>query len=553
MNKKKNLEYILKGKDIFLDSRGRIENFKLPEKVNLVAIITSKPNTLRSNHYHPVQEQKCLLIKGRYISIYKDLKEKNSPRITQVINEGDLVVTKPLVAHTMVFSNESIFLNLVNGEREHKNYGKTHTIPYELVNKEEKNFLFQNYKYNCRVCSNSELKRVLSLGFQPLANNLIKTKDKFKSYPLELNLCKDCKNIQLSIIPNFKNLFTKYLYKSSVSKSFSKHFSDASQNYISQFNLKKKSFIIDVGSNDGIGLLPFKNKGFKNLLGIEPATNLAKVSRKKGIKILNEFLNEKTLKKIPKKADLILASNVFAHADNLREMATSMLNLLKKDGKIVIEVQYMPQMIKDLTFDNIYHEHVNYWSLTTLMKFFSNLDCLIFKAELINTHGGSIRVYVSKNKKIIKDKSLNKILSKEKKIGITNDKKFEDFQKKIHLFKKNFAVNIKFLKKKYKKIYGYGAPAKATTLLNFLGINKNLIYEVIDDNNLKVNKFIPGTNIKIISSKKIKKKQNCILVLAWNMFSEIKSNNKNLSYKFINIRDLYNKNFIKNFSTNKFN
>ena len=157
---------------------------------------------------------------------------------------------------------------------------------------------------------------------------------------------------------------------------------------------------------------------------------------------------------------------------------------------------------------------------------------------------------MSKNKKIKKDVSLNKILSTEKSIGITSDKKFEDFQKKVHLFKKNFSFNIKFLKKKYKKIYGYGAPAKATTLLNFLGINNNLIYEVIDDNNLKVNKFIPGTNIKIISSKKIKKKQKIILVLAWNMFSEIKSNNKNLSYKFVNIRDLYDKNFIKNFSSN---
>ena len=525
---KKNLEYINKGTDIFFDKRGKIENYKLSEKINLVATITSKPNTLRSNHYHPIQQQKCLLIKGQYISIYKNLKIKNSPRITHVVNEGDLVTTKPLVAHTMVFIKDSIFLNLVNGEREHKNYGKTHTIPYELVNKEEKNFLFASYKFECRVCGSKKLKRIISLGFQPHANNLSNKKNSNKTYPLELNLCVECRNVQLSIIPNFNTLFSKYFYKSSVSNSFSKHFFNAAEDYISEFNLKKSSFIVDIGSNDGVGLIPFKTKGFKNLLGIEPAHNLAKESRKKGLKILNEFLTKNTLNKISKKADLILASNVFAHADNLMEMGVCMNKLLSKNGKIVIEVQYLPRMLKDLSFDNIYHEHVNYWSLTTLINFFFRMKCSVYKAELINTHGGSIRIYVSKNKKIKKDKSINKILLDEKKFGITNFQNFNIFEKNILSIKDNFLRNIKFLKKKYKKIIGYGAPAKATTLLNFFGINDDYIKLVVDDNNLKINKFIPGTNIRIVSSKTIKKKQNCVLVLAWNMFSEIKSHIANM-------------------------
>ena len=549
MNKKINLEYIVKGRDIFSDKRGKIENFKLPEKINLVATITSKPNTLRSNHYHPIQQQKCLLIKGRYISVYKDLKEKNSPRITHVIDEGDLVVTEPMVAHTMVFSKSSIFLNLVNGEREHRNYGKTHTLPYQLVSEYEKNFLFYNYKYDCRVCFSKSLKRVLSLGFQPLANNFSKNTS-HKTYPLELNLCTSCKNLQLSIIPNFKKLFSKYLYKSSISNSFSEHFFDAAQNYINLFKLKKNSFIIDIGSNDGVGLIPFKEKGFKNILGIEPASNLAKESKKKGIKVLNEFFNKKSIQKIKKKADLILASNVFAHGDNLKEMAISMIDLLKKNGKIVIEVQYLPRMLKDLTFDNIYHEHVNYWSLTTLTKFFSDLKCKIYKAELIETHGGSIRVYISKNTKIKKDKSLSKIFLYEKKISINKEKTYDDFEKNIFLIKKNFIKNIQFLKKKYKKIIGYGAPAKATTALNYFGVKNDLIDSIIDDNTLKINRYIPGTGIKIISSKSITKKQKCILVLAWNMFDEIKVKNQKLSSNFISIKDLYDKDFIKNFLPN---
>ena len=553
MNRKIFLEYIDKGKDVYSDNRGKIENYNLSEKINLVATITSKPNTLRSNHYHPVQQQKCLLIKGKYISIYKDLKKNNSPRITQIINEGDLVTTEPLVAHTMVFIKDSIFLNLVNGERDHKNYGKTHTIPYQLISNEEKNFLFLNYKFDCRICRSNELSRVLSLGFQPLANNLNTKKNNFKSYPLELNICNKCKNLQLSIIPNFKNLFSKYYYKSSVSKSFSKHFSDAAEIYCNDLNLKKKSFIIDIGSNDGVGLVPFRNNGFKNLLGIEPAKNLVLESKKKGLKILNEFLTIKTYKKIRKKADLILASNVFAHADNLEEMATCMIKLLKNNGNIVVEVQYLPRMLKDLTFDNIYHEHVNYWSLTTLIKFFSKFKCTVYKADLIDTHGGSIRIYVSKSSKKIIHNSINKILREEKKIGILENKLYEDFEKKIMLLKKNFQQNIRFLKKKYSRIIGYGAPAKASTLLNFFGVKDDFIKYVIDDNNLKINKYIPGTNIKIISSKSVKTKQKCIIILAWNMFKEIKRKNNNLSYKFISVRDLFHNNFIKKFKLNKIN
>jgi len=552
MIKKRKLEYIVKGQDSFSDQRGKIENYKLTEKVNLVATISSKPNTMRSNHYHPIQQQKCLLINGQYISIYKDLKKANSPRITQIVNVGDLVVTEPLVAHTMVFTKHSLFLNLVNGEREHKNYGKTHTIPIKLVSDEEKNYLFNNYKFECRICEKKNLNRVLSLGFQPLANNLSNKKNNQKSFPLEINICDSCKNIQLSIIPNFETLFSNYLYKSSISKSFTNHFIQAADKYIELFKLKKNSFIIDVGSNDGIGLLPFRNKGLKNLLGIEPAKNLAKESRKKGIKTLNNFLNVKSLNKIKKKADLILASNVFAHADNLKEMAKCMLKLLKKNGKIIIEVQYLPKMLNDLTFDNIYHEHVNYWSLSSLINFFSNFKCNVYKSEIIQTHGGSIRIFVSKNINLKKDKSIRKQLTYEKKLGISKNITYENFEKKILFIKENFLKNIRYLKKKYKKIIGYGAPAKATTALNYFGIKDDIIEKVIDDNYLKINKFIPGTNIRIVSSKSIKQKQKCVLVLAWNMFDEIKSKNKELSPVFISIRDLYDKDFVKKFLANKF-
>ena len=303
---------------------------------------------------------------------------------------------KPNVAHTMVFSKDTTFLNLVRGERDHENYGITHTIRHSLVDEKEKNLLLESYKFNCRSCGNKNLKRVVSLGYQPLANNLLKREsEKCELYPLEVNYCEKCHNCQLSVSvdPKKCSLITIYIL---YLKIFRKHFINAANKYSKDLKLKKKSYIIDIGSNDGVALKPFKDLGFKKLLGIEPAKNLAKLANKKKIKTFNGFLEKKNIKKIQKNADLILASNVFAHSDKLKEMTECMLILLSKKGTIIIEVQYLMNTLKDLTFDNIYHEHYNYWSLTSLVNFFNQFDARIVKSELVNTHGGSIRIYVKK-------------------------------------------------------------------------------------------------------------------------------------------------------------
>ena len=535
-----NLEHIFKGQNEFIDTRGKISNYELPEPINLIGYIESKKGTVRANHFHPVQEQKCLLVKGQFISLYKDLITKNSEIVTHVVNEGDLIVTKPNVAHAMVFTKDSIFLNLVRGEREHKNYGITHTIPYQLVDNNVRKNLLYSYKFDCRCCGSKNLKRILSLGFQPLANNLIKNKKtKFDKYPLELNFCSDCYNVQLSVSVDPKKMFSNYYYLSSTSKSFRSHFEHAAKKYVKEFKLNKQSQIIDIGSNDGVGLYPFKELGIKNLLGIEPAKNLCKISNKKGIKTLNDFLNFKSLKKIKNKADLILASNVFAHSDDLKEMGECILKLLSKNGTAIIEVQYLLRTLKDLTFDNIYHEHYNYWSLTSIKNFFDNLGGKIYKAEEINTHGGSLRVYVSKNLNKKLDKSVTKLLRIEQNYGIKKFSTYKVFANKILKIKKNVLNNIKNLKNETNSIIGYGAPAKATTALNFFGISEEIDF-IIEDNKLKHNKYVPGVNIPIYSKDKIKNNKSPILVLAWNFFREIKKNNKDLTNRFINIKSLEN-------------
>ena len=534
----KNLEYTFKGVREFIDERGKISNYDLPEPINMIGYIESKRGTMRANHFHPVQEQKCLLIKGQFISVYKDLIDEKSTKVTHVVNEGDMIVTQPNVAHTMVFTEDTVFLNLVRGEREHENYGITHTIPYKFVDEDEKNLLSSIYKFNCRCCGSKKLIRSLSLGYQPLANNLRENvNDNIKVYPLELNVCEECFNCQLSVAINSDEMFSNYLYQSSTTQSFREHFTIAAKKYIKEFELKKDSYIIDVGSNDGIGLKPFFDLGFENIQGIEPAKNLAELANKNGINTFHGYLDDKAMNPIKNGADLLLASNVFAHADDLKSMAESMKQLIKPNGKIIIEVQYLLNTIRDLTFDNIYHEHTNYWSLLTLNSFFEKLELKIFKVEKINTHGGSIRVYVSKDKEILVDESVKITLQEEEEFGLRDISTYLEFGKKIESLKKEVVKNIGILKKNYSSIVGYGAPAKATTALNFFNISKEIDY-IVEDNKLKHGKYIPGVNIKIVSKKEIENKDQAILVLAWNFFDEIKKNNNDLSNNFINIKSL---------------
>ncbi len=538
----KDLEYIRNGENLFVDKRGSISNHELTEPINLIGLIESKKGTIRANHYHPQQEQKCLFTKGQIIEIFQDILNPGSPKITQVVNAGQISIIKPNVAHTMVFSKDTTFLNLVRGERDHENYGITHTIKHVFVDEKEKDLLLDCYKFECRSCGNKDLKRVVSLGYQPLANNLLKKeKEKCELYPLEVNYCDKCHNCQLSVSVNPKKMFSNYLYTSSTSKIFRDHFIKAAEKYTKDLKLnKKKSYIIDIGSNDGVALKPFLDLGFKKILGVEPAKNLAKLANKNKIKTFNGFLDKKNIKKIKKNADLILASNVFAHSDKLKEMAECMLKLLSKKGTIVIEVQYLMNTLKDLTFDNIYHEHYNYWSLTSLVNFFKQFNAKIVRSERIDTHGGSIRIFIKKDKEAKVENNVKQMLIEEENFGIKKFKTYQDFGKKVYEIRENVRKNILKLKDKNKLIIGYGAPAKATTALNFFGISNEIDF-IVEDNKLKHNKFIPGVKIPIKDKSHIKNKDNILVVLAWNFFKDIKKNNLKLSDYIINIKDLETK------------
>jgi len=539
------LEYLDGGGNEYVDERGRILNYELTEPINLIGMIDSKKGTMRANHYHPIQEQKCLLVEGQYISVIKDLSVPNAPIETRVINKGDIAIIKPNVAHTMIFTEDSLFLNLVRGEREHENYGITHTIPYKLVDDEMRDRILSTYKTSCRSCNNIDLERCVSLGTSPLANNLVGSQgENVITYPLEMNYCPECHNCQLSVVVPPEKMFDDYLYVSSTSSKFVEHFEEAAEKYIQEFDLNEDSLVVDIGSNDGIALKPFKERGIK-VVGVEPANNIAKIANEEGILTYNKYFDKDVVEELIEKhgkANLVTASNVFAHSDKLYDMAVNAFNLLDDNGLFVVEVQYLLSTIKDLTFDNIYHEHTNYWSVTSINEFFYNMDLRVCKVEHVDTHGGSIRVYVKRDDEAVINSSLLHFLTNEKKYGITELSTYKDFGEKVYKMKLNVRKNIDKLKEQYGRIVGYAAPAKATTALNFFGIDNNDIEYIIEDNSLKHNKFIPCANIPIRDKNYcMENLPDVVIILAWNFFDYIKEKNQDLvdaGCTFVNMNDL---------------
>jgi 2-polyprenyl-3-methyl-5-hydroxy-6-metoxy-1,4-benzoquinol methylase len=429
----------------------------------------------------------------------------------------------------MIFLEDSILLNLVNGEREHKNYGITHTIPHKLVDEKLFQNLIESYKVDCRVCGGG-FTHYLSLGLSPLANNLNDKKNAQNDlYPLDLNFCNQCSNTQLSVVVPPEKMFDNYFYLSSTSKQFRDHFIRFAKELKTNLKLNKKSVVVDIGSNDGIFLDPVQKLGIK-AIGVEPAKNVAKIANSNKLTTFPEYFNKKTVKKISEKygkADVVTAFNVFAHGDGLREILENTEILLKKDGEFIFEIQYLLRTIKDLTFDNVYHEHVNYWCLLSILNFFENSNMKVYKVKEVDTHGGSLRVYATKNKNKRLDNSVKKYIELEKRNKLDKIETYYRFAKNVENIKSSSLKKIKEILENNEKIIGYGAPAKATTVLNYFGINDSYFKYVLEDSEIKQNKYIPETNIQIKSKKSVNvDKYEYILVLAWNFFDAIVQNNQ---------------------------
>jgi len=382
---------------------------------------------------------------------------------------------------------------------------------------------------SCRICKNNKLKKIISLGKMPPANSFLSKKqlagDNELFFPLDINFCPNCGQLQLSHVVSPNILFKNYIYVSSTSPVFVKHFEDYANSVFRKFKLKKNDLVVDIGSNDGILLKPFKKLGTK-VLGVDPAVKIAKEATKEGIETLPLYFSTEIVEKITKRyghAKVICANNVFAHINDIDDMVEAVKQVLTDDGVFIIEAPYLVNLLKKNLFDTIYHEHLSYLSVKPLTVFFRRHGMKIIDVEETESHGGSIRVFVAKNESKHKiGLSVKRFCNKEEKLGLSKIGTYLDFAKRIEKNKKELNVLLKNLKLQRKKIVGYGAPAKGNTLLNYFKIGPETLDYIIDDSVYKQGLFTPGTHIKVVSSDIIlKDKPDYIFILAWNFAEPI--------------------------------
>ena len=334
----------------------------------------------------------------------------------------------------------------------------------------------------CQVSGKSDLKTIISLGYLPPVNKMQKVgkkKEESIFFPVDLVYSKTSKLVQLNNLVDKSILFPKeYPYTSSTTKILRENFKELYKECCELINLNSDDLIIDIGSNDGNLLNNFKNN--HKVLGVTPE-NIGKVAIKKGIKTLIKYFDKKTSSHILKKfgkAKIITATNVFAHIENVNNLMQNILKILKTDGIFITESHYLVSLIKDLQYDTIYHEHLRYYSLSSLKYLLEKYNLSIFHAKKIPTHGGSIRVYAARKGKFKTLNSVKKILDEEKKF--LNWKNFNKFRSDVVKSKLNLYKILNNIVKSKQKIYVIGAPSRASTLINYLGLTNEVLQYVCE-------------------------------------------------------------------------
>tara|TARA_B110000438_G_scaffold111952_1_gene109860 strand:- start:2968 stop:4209 length:1242 start_codon:yes stop_codon:yes gene_type:complete len=385
-----------------------------------------------------------------------------------------------------------------------------------------------NLAKKCRICSSQNLELILDLGKQPPANSLLEINQLEISqvkFPLRLFWCKDCFLVQLLDIVSKEDLFKHYFYMTSASKPIVAHFRKYALDIFNEFLKKQEnSLVVEIGSNDGSLLKEFKKLG-SSILGIEPASNLAKLANDSNITTLNDFFSLTNAKKIAKSknASIVVANNVIGHVENLHDLMEGIKILIGDQGVFIFEVPYLLDLVKKLEFDTVYHEHLSYFSILPLINLIDRFDLEIFDIQKQSVHGGTVRIFVSKKYNFkIKD-NVKKFITLEYEFGINNIKTYDKFSDDVKSLKNNIMEVIKKLKKEKKSLFGYGASAKGNVLLNYCNIDYNILDYIIDTTPLKQGKFTPGTHIPIVSPDKINDRGNgsIALLLAWNYENQI--------------------------------
>jgi SAM-dependent methyltransferase len=395
--------------------------------------------------------------------------------------------------------------------------------------------------FHCRSCGATGVNPIVSFGRTPLADALLTQEQLSKpeiTASLDLVFCPNCALVQITETVPPEILFCRdYPYFSSVSKSLLEHFSKSAEYLIQTRQLNANSLVIEAASNDGYMLKNFVDKGIP-VLGIDPAEGPVRKAQERGVNSTCTFFTKslaEQLRQQGQQADVFLANNVLAHVADLNGFVDGIAALLKPEGVAVIEAPYLVDLIEHCEFDTIYHQHLCYFSVTALDRLFRNHG--LFLNDVIRTkiHGGSLRLFVERTE--APKPGVLTLLEDERKAGVDKIEYYHTFADRIHAIRSQLTLLLKDLKKQGKTIAGYAAAAKATTLLSFCEIDKNLLEYVVDLNQFKQGRYMPGNHLPIYSPDKLlEKTPDYLLVLAWNFANEIMEQQKafsNLGGRFI--------------------
>ncbi|HTP81004.1 MAG TPA: class I SAM-dependent methyltransferase [Bacteroidota bacterium] len=390
---------------------------------------------------------------------------------------------------------------------------------------------------SCRVCGSKSLYRYLDLGTTPLANSYLKEDARSSpefSEELALQLCPECGLSQLTKVVHPDLMFRNYLYVSSTTDTFRAHCSEMAATLSRRARCRPGDVVLDIASNDGCLLSRFKDIGM-NVVGVDPAVNLAGEANAAGIRTLNAYWSQKVAGEIarnPGKPRIITATNVFAHVDDVHEFVKAVNLCLDKAGIFVIEFPYVLDFIEKNEFDTAYHEHLSYFGLTPLVRLMDFHGMQVFDVEYFQElHGGTTRVYVSRKNEFPKASAVQEYLDREKVFGITKREPYMSFARRVLLNKEHLLALLDREWQKKKVIWAYGASAKGNTLVNLFQISSKQITTVIDDNPKKWGYYTPGSRMRITGITELSgAKVDYLLLLAWNFQQEIVRRCKAVGY-----------------------
>jgi 2-polyprenyl-3-methyl-5-hydroxy-6-metoxy-1,4-benzoquinol methylase len=382
----------------------------------------------------------------------------------------------------------------------------------------------------CRVCDGEFLEPVIDLGEQPWCNHFLKSDEigKENFYPLRVVYCMDCSTAQLDYTVKKEIMFGDHTYLSGVTKSLSRHFAGISQEVQKRFNSQQeRKSILDIGSNDGTQLIHFQNLGWE-ILGVESSKTTSEIALKAGIPTLNQFFNRETILQLGRQFDIINAAGVFFHLEELHSVTDGIKLGLKQNGVFVVQFLYMKSIMENDAFDQIYHEHLLYYTLQTLQTLLKRHNLELFDAYLAPIHGGQMIGFAGHPGSQEKSQRLTDLEREEAESGCNTIEAYKQFDLRIKQMREKNVAYLINAKKTGKKVFGMGAPVKGNTLLNYFKVGSDLIECLLEKNTLRKGLYSPGMHIPILMEDEVREVPDIYYVLAWNFKNEILKNNQKL-------------------------